>query len=97
MDAKGNTMTVCDAAIALVNNLRINDKNIQTVGVIEKNTEEYKVNPQLFSKEFKEDSIIVYTINKPTAQELELTEYEGFKVKWEKLGKIIMCNEDNEN
>jgi len=33
-------------------------------------------------------TIVAYTLKKPTAKELELTEYEGFKVQWHKMGKI---------
>lgn len=67
----------------------VNDKNVQTVGIIENNVEGYRKNPQNYSELISEDSLIVYTYHKVTKEELETASYEGFKIQWIEQGQAI--------
>ncbi len=60
----------------------VSDKNVQTIGIVENNVEGYNKNPQNYTALVNEDSLVVYTYHKPTAEELKTTSYEGFKVRW---------------
>jgi hypothetical protein len=83
-------MNVKDAASKLNIELRSKYTNIQSIGVVENNSESYAKNPKMFSKEITEDSLIVYTTTKPDKKQTTLTSYEGFKVEWICIGKIVV-------
>ncbi len=83
-------MTLREAGSKLSKELRAKYTNIQSVGLRENNVEAYKANPERFAGEQKEDELVVYTTTKPNAKQLALTQYEGFKVEWIKIGKIRM-------
>lgn len=83
---KRRPVVVQEAAQRLTLHL-VSDKNVQTIGVVEKNIESYNKNPQSYDRLITEDSLIVYTYHKPTAEELSLSSYEGFKVQWIEQGQ----------
>jgi hypothetical protein len=83
-------MNLREAGSRLDQFLRSKYTNIQAVGLHGSNSEAYKKNPEMFAYENKEDSLIVYTTTKPSRKQLELTLYEGFKVTWKKIGKLVM-------
>lgn len=82
-------MTVEEASEALRNHLK-RDPNVQVIGIRGNNVEAYKANPGLFVSEIKEDSLVVYTYKKPTSKELELTEFQGYKVNWHRMGQLSL-------
>lgn len=86
----GEKMDLREAGSRLDQELRSKYTNIQAVGLRASNSKAYQKNPERFAYENKEDSLVVYTTTKPSKKQLELTLYEGFKVTWKKIGKIVM-------
>lgn len=38
----------------------------------------------------EEDTLIVYTFTTPTKEEEKLISFEGYKVKWQEMGKLTL-------
>lgn len=85
-------MTLEEASTALTEKLRKSDINFMMVGICERNDLAYNANPHMFAKCIDYDSLVVYTKKKPTASELKMTSFEGFPVRWAKIGSKIKLN-----